>query len=110
MLLTLPGVPFIYYGDEIGLRYRDDLPSKEGGYGRTGTRTLMQWETTASNLGFSPASPAQLYLPVDASPDALTVATQNADPASLLHHTRRLLALRRQFSASATTEISLPWA
>lgn len=99
MLLTLPGGPFIYYGDEIGLRYRDDLSSTEGGYGRTGTRTPMQWETTAPNLGFSSALPSQLYLPVDASPDAPTVEAQNADPASQLHHTRRLLALRRQFPA-----------
>ena len=43
-LLTMPGVPFIYYGDEIGMRSLDGLPSKEGGYGRTGARTPMQWD------------------------------------------------------------------
>ncbi len=38
----MPGVPFLYYGDEIGMRYRA-LPGKEGGYVRTGSRTPMQW-------------------------------------------------------------------
>ncbi len=53
MILTMPGVPFLYYGDEIGMRYRN-LPTKEGGYVRTGTRTPMQWDASA-NLGFSTA-------------------------------------------------------
>ena len=43
MILTMPGVPFLYYGDEIGMRYRN-LPTKEGGYVRTGTRTPMPWD------------------------------------------------------------------
>ena len=98
-LLTLPGVPFIYYGDEIGLRYRDDLPSKEGGYGRTGTRTPMQWQAGVPNLGFSNAPADQLYLPVDATPDAPTVGAQEHDAASLLHFVRHLLALRREHPA-----------
>ena len=38
-LLTMPGAPFIYYGDEIGMRYVEDLTSVEGGYGRTGSRS-----------------------------------------------------------------------
>ena len=42
-IFTMPGVPFLYYGDEIGMRYLD-LPTKEGGYYRTGARTPMQWE------------------------------------------------------------------
>ena len=41
-LFAMPGVPFLYYGDEIGMRYRA-LPGKEGGYVRTGSRTPMQW-------------------------------------------------------------------
>ena len=36
LFLTMPGAPFIYYGDEIGMRYVEGLVSKEGGYGRTG--------------------------------------------------------------------------
>ena len=56
MILTMPGVPFLYYGDEIGMRYRN-LPTKEAGYVRTGTRTPMQWDASA-NLGFSTADAA----------------------------------------------------
>lgn len=93
-LLTMPGVPFIYYGDEIGMRTLDGLPSKEGGYGRTGSRTPMQWENSP-NAGFSSASPERLYLPVDARPDRPTVAEQEADPRSLLSRVRRIVALRK---------------
>ena len=63
-LLTMPGCPFIYYGDEIGMRYLHGLKSKEGGYERTGSRTPMQW-TNGDNAGFSAASSEKLYLPVD---------------------------------------------
>lgn len=62
-IFLMPGVPFIYYGDEIGMRYRD-LPSKEGGYTRTGSRTPMQWDSSR-NHGFSQAAADALYLPVD---------------------------------------------
>ncbi len=91
-LFTLPGVPFLYYGDEIGMKYLD-VPTKEGGYFRTGSRTPMQWDDSA-NHGFSAAQASDLYLPVDLSPDAPTVASQEADPDSLLHTVRALLALR----------------
>ena len=43
-LLTMPGAPFIYYGDEIGMRYVEGLTSVEGGYERTGARSPMQWD------------------------------------------------------------------
>ena len=92
MLFTMPGAPFLYYGDEIGMRYRK-LPTKEGGYYRTGSRTPMQW-APGENLGFSDAAPEALYLPVDPSPDAPTVAAQQADPGSLWHTVRNLLAFR----------------
>lgn len=72
MLLTMPGVPFVYYGDEIGMKYRD-IPTKEGGYARTGTRTPMQWDDT-KNLGFSTAAKSKLYLPVEARADGRTCA------------------------------------
>ena len=93
-LLTLPGVPFLYYGDEIGMRYLP-LPSKEGGYVRTGSRTPMQWNRGA-NLGFSTCRKEDLYLPVDASPDAPTVEEQERDPASILRTVQTVLALRHQ--------------
>ena len=93
-LFTLPGVPFLYYGDEIGMKYLD-VPTKEGGYFRTGARTPMQWDGSA-NLGFSEADASALYLPVDSSADAPTVAAQEKDPASLLNTVRAILALRHQ--------------
>ncbi len=92
-LLTMPGAPFIYYGDEIGMRYQQQLPTKEGGYERTGTRTPMQWDSTA-NLGFSTAAPKDLYLPVDPSADAPTAESQMADAGSLYHTIKEVLALR----------------
>ena len=91
-LFTLPGVPFLYYGDEIGMRYLD-IPTKEGGYTRTGTRTPMQW-SREKNLGFSAGEEKALYLPVDPEADAPTVTDQEADPQSLLNTVRALLALR----------------
>ena len=94
-LLTMPGVPFIYYGDEIGMRYLAGLPTKEGGYTRTGSRTPMQWDKSP-NLGFSKGLSADLYLPVDTAEDAPTVEAQEQDPESLLNLVRRLTALRTQ--------------
>jgi maltose alpha-D-glucosyltransferase/alpha-amylase len=91
-IFTMPGVPFLYYGDEIGMRYLN-LPSKEGGYHRTGSRTPMQW-TGGGNRGFSTAKAEELYLPVDTSADAPTVEAQERDPASLLNTVKALLALR----------------
>ena len=99
--LTMPGVPFIYYGTEIGMRQLHDLPQIEGAYKpRAGARTPMQWAPGA-NLGFSTAAPAQLYLPVDAAPDAPTVAAQEANPESLLNRTRRLIQLKHAEPALA---------
>ncbi len=96
LIFTLPGVPFLYYGDEIGMRYLDYLPTKEGGYTRTGSRTPMQW-APGKNLGFSDAAPADLYLPVDPAPAAPTVREQAADPDSLLNTVKAILALRHRF-------------
>ncbi len=93
-LFTMPGVPFLYYGDEIGMRYLD-LPTKEGGYHRTGSRTPMQWDDTG-NLGFSKGSADALYLPVDPAADAPTVKGQEDDPDSLLNAVRALLKLRHE--------------
>jgi len=95
MFLTLPGVPFIYYGDEIGMRYLD-VPTKEGGYTRTGTRTPMQWDNS-KNHGFSDADASKLYLPVDNADDAPTVADQLSDKSSLLNTVKELTALRHKY-------------
>ncbi|MCI8754144.1 MAG: alpha-amylase [Bifidobacterium pseudolongum] len=91
-MLLMPGVPFIYYGDEIGMRYRD-LPTHEGAYTRTGSRTPMQWDASA-NAGFSGASANALYLPVDGAKDAPTVADQMDDGDSLWHTVHAALQTR----------------
>jgi maltose alpha-D-glucosyltransferase/alpha-amylase len=96
-MLTMPGTPFIYYGDEIGMQYRK-LPSKEGGYERTGVRTPMQWANT-TNAGFSNAPAEMLYLPVSDAPDRPTVAEQEAEPDSLLNRVRSLIRTRKALPA-----------
>ena len=87
-LLSMPGAPFIYYGDEIGLRYVEGLTSVEGGYGRTGSRSPMQWNKTP-NAGFSSAPAEKLYVRQDDAPDRPDAASQCADEASLRSEVKR---------------------
>jgi maltose alpha-D-glucosyltransferase/alpha-amylase len=99
--LTMPGVPFIYYGNEIGMRQLENLPQIEGCYKpRAGARTPMQW-SDGKNLGFSTADPAKLYLPVDAASDAPNVAAEEKDPNSLLNRVRKLIQLKHTEPALA---------
>jgi maltose alpha-D-glucosyltransferase/alpha-amylase len=98
-LFTLPIIPTVYYGDEIGLRPPGELPSKEGAYRRTGARTPMQWDDNANGCGFSSSAPEAFYLPMSDAPDRATVAKQEADPESLLHLVRRLIRLRKEHPA-----------
>lgn len=100
--LTMPGVPFIYYGDEIGMKYQMNLPSKEGSNERAGTRTPMQW-TAGSTAGFSTCLPERLYLPVDTENGTLTVEAQEKDSLSLLNFVRQLIALRQSSEALGNT-------
>ena len=96
---TMPNVPFVYYGDEIGMRQLPIRGGKEGSYGtRAGDRTPMQWNDGV-NLGFSTGSPASLYFPVDDAPDAPTVAAEENDPDSMLNFMRRLIALKKSHPA-----------
>jgi len=97
-LYSMPGLPVLYYGDEIGMRTVPGLASKEGGYGRTGARTPMHW-TRGKNAGFSNAEPEKLYLPIDPDAHRPTVEDQEKDPASLLHFIRKMAALRRAHKA-----------
>jgi glycosidase len=106
-LLTMPGVPFIYYGDEIGMRSQEGLPSKEGGYGRTGARMPMQWDASP-NAGFSTAPASQLYLPIDPQPDRPTVAAQREALASLLNCVRQLIRLRQAHPALCASSLFEP--
>jgi len=92
LLLTLPGTPVIYYGDEIGMGDNVHLGD------RNGVRTPMQWNGDR-NAGFSTADPARLYLPPITDPvygyQAVNVEAQRQAPASLLHAIRRLIAARK---------------
>ncbi len=110
MLFTMPGVPFIYYGDEIGMKFVPDVPNTEGGtilgslgeVRRCGSRTPMQW-SKGKNAGFSIAPAEKLYLPIDPSESRPDVATEEEDPESLLNFTRTLLKLRREHPALSNT-------
>ncbi|MDO4943702.1 MAG: alpha-amylase family glycosyl hydrolase [Ruminococcus sp.] len=93
-LLSMPGAPFIYYGDEIGMNYVKGLTSVEGGYGRTGSRTPMQWDNSV-NAGFSTAPKEMLYIRQDESPDRPTVQAQMNDENSLRSEVKKLIAVRQ---------------
>lgn len=97
-LFTMPGIPVIYQGDEIGMRHVPDLPSKEGGYERTGSRTPMQWDTSAK-AGFSDADEGRFYLPLDPDPQRPDAKTQEADPESLMNFVKQLVSLRKSHPA-----------
>jgi maltose alpha-D-glucosyltransferase/alpha-amylase len=94
LLLSFPGTPILYYGDEIGMG--DNIYLGD----RNGVRTPMQWNPDR-NAGFSTAVPAKLYSPVILDPiwgyQALNVEAQLADQSSLLHWTRNMIALRKLF-------------
>jgi maltose alpha-D-glucosyltransferase/alpha-amylase len=93
LLLSLPGSPVLYYGDEIGMGDNIYLGDRDG------VRTPMQWNADR-NAGFSTADPQQLYLPAILDPvygyQAINVEAQMRSSSSLLNWTRRMLAVRRQ--------------
>ena len=96
LLLSMPGSPIIYYGDEIGMGDNFYLGD------RNGVRTPMQWSPDR-NAGFSRADPQQLYLPPIMDPiygyEAVNVEAQTRDRSSLLNWMRRLLAVRKTSQA-----------
>ena len=100
MMYTLPGVPFLYYGDEIGMKHRN-LNSKDGGYQRTGDRTPMQWDNS-KNRGFS-TTDGELYLPVD--DEECNVEEQTKDPNSLLNYIKGITRMRKSFKSLANNNI-----
>jgi maltose alpha-D-glucosyltransferase/alpha-amylase len=93
LLLSLPGSPFLYYGDEIGMG--DNIWLED----RDSSRTPMQW-TPDRNAGFSATDPGKLYLPIVQSLvyhyASSNVETQLAQQASLLHWVRNLVHLRKE--------------
>lgn len=98
-LMTMAGVPFVYYGDEIGMRYIEGLTSVEGGYGRTGSRSPMQWDKSQINDGFSSSAPDKLYIPMDKSENRPCVNEQLEDENSLLNEVKALIRLRQSHKA-----------
>ena len=97
-LLSMPGAPYIYYGDEIGMNYVEGLVSKEGGYNRTGSRSPMQWDGSA-NAGFSTAPAEKLYIPTDPDPDRPTAEAQINDAGSLRSEVKKLIGVRQAHKA-----------
>src|SRR5690606_21276480 len=95
LLLTLPGTPVLYYGDEIGMGDNIHLGDRDG------VRTPMQWSVDR-NGGFSRADAQRLVLPTMLDPlygyATVNVESQQRDPHSLLHWTRHLITMRRHFA------------
>ncbi|WP_175934629.1 maltose alpha-D-glucosyltransferase [Corynebacterium sp. Marseille-P4321] len=96
LLLSLPGSPFLYYGDEIGMGDNIWLPDRDG------VRTPMQWSND-KNGGFSAADPERLYLPPIRNDQygthTVNVESQMQRRNSLLHWVRRLVHIRKQYKA-----------
>jgi maltose alpha-D-glucosyltransferase / alpha-amylase len=102
LLVSLPGTPVFYYGDEIGMGDNIFLGD------RNGVRTPMQWSADR-NAGFSRANPQRLYLPVTVDPEyhyeASNVEAQQENPNSLLWWNKRLLSLRQRNPALRRREL-----
>ncbi|MGZ5458978.1 MAG: putative maltokinase, partial [Thermoanaerobaculia bacterium] len=96
LLLSMPGTPVIYYGDEIGMG--DNIYLGD----RNGVRTPMQWSADR-NAGFSRANPQQLFLPVIIDPqyhyEQVNVEAQQSNQYSLLWWMKRLIAMRKRYRA-----------
>lgn len=92
MLFTLPGIPFVLYGDEIEMKTAH-IDSVDGGYQRTGTRLPMIWTDEEPYHGFSHTE-AKTYLPF-ARENTLSAEEVKKDPDSLYHFIRELIALRK---------------
>jgi maltose alpha-D-glucosyltransferase/alpha-amylase len=92
LLMSMPGTPIIYYGDEIGMG--DNVYLRD----RNGVRTPMQWNG-GWNAGFSGADPERLYSPVISNPvygyQAINVESQKRSPHSLLSWMKRLIEIRK---------------
>lgn len=92
-IYTMPGVPYLFAGDELGQKTNRNLTSKEGGYQRTGTRIPMVFDNT-ENRGFSKCKDvSKLYLPIDN--ETFSVMEQLEDKNSLLNFIKELIKIRK---------------
>jgi maltose alpha-D-glucosyltransferase/alpha-amylase len=98
-LIFLPGVPFIYYGDEIGMKFVKNMANVEGGYSRTGTRIPMYWDNS-TNYGFSSHKP---FISQYKSQD--NASKQIDDPSSLYNVVRQAINTRKNNDDFLSTEV-----
>ncbi|WP_116086601.1 maltose alpha-D-glucosyltransferase [Tropicimonas sp. IMCC34011] len=104
LLLSMPGTPIVYYGDEIGMGDNYYLGDRDG------VRTPMQWSADR-NAGFSRALPQELYLPTIQDPvhgfQAINVEAQQSSPTSLLNWLKRMIGVRQRHDVFGRGEIEL---
>lgn len=103
LILTMPGVPFIFAGDELGQKTNRELTSKEGGYQRTGTRIPFPYDENM-NRGFS-SSEENLFLPIDMN--TTPALKQMNDPKSLLNFIKELIKLRKDEADLRSKDIKI---
>ncbi len=104
LLMSMPGTPVLYYGDELGMGDNYFLGDRDG------VRTPMQWSADR-NGGFSRANPQALYLPPVQDPvygfQAINVEAQQNETSSLLNWTRRMVGVRKQHKAFGRGALSI---
>ena len=114
LLLALPGSPYLYQGEELGLEEtvvppaarQDPVWRRGGGIGRDGCRTPVPWTSEAPGFGFTTGTP---WLPFDRFAAKRSIAAELADPESgPLQLYRRMLALRRELLPQLSREVSWP--
>lgn len=98
-MLTMPNVPFFYYGDEIGMPYVEKIESVEGGYERTGSRIPMYWDKIKKNCGFSKADKTLIPVKGYKSKRVKDVLQSEKDPESLLSQLKKLIKIHKEHHA-----------
>ncbi|MFN8414491.1 MAG: maltose alpha-D-glucosyltransferase [Anaerolineales bacterium] len=98
LILSLPGTPVLYYGDEIGMGENLNLAD------RNGVRTPMQWDDSV-NAGFSTAKPFSELVQGEFGYQQINVASQVSDPDSLFRSIKRMIAIRKEHTAFGSSSI-----
>lgn len=102
-MFMMPGIPFIYYGDEIMMKDAN-IPNKDGGFQRVGARTPMQWDKS-KNAGFSKADASKLYLPVNKASN-VNVKDNINNKNSLYHTIKALIKIRKSYPIILSPKMS----